>query len=128
VEDGSFIVLLAPTGRRSSDRHVRRGKPPSAPSGRKERARTDPRVSLARLSAGRAAPAATFLRSFRATYAPPPARINAPNALDVDGADVRRDIDHTDREIDRLVYDLYGLTDDEIRIVEEASSSEGGGR
>ena len=24
----------------------------------------------------------------------------------------------TDREIDRLVYDLYGLTDDEIAIVE----------
>ncbi len=23
-----------------------------------------------------------------------------------------------DRQIDRLVYDLYGLTDDEIRIVE----------
>ena len=27
-------------------------------------------------------------------------------------------IDATDREIDRLVYDLYGLTDDEIAIVE----------
>ncbi|MBZ0276473.1 MAG: hypothetical protein K8I60_10030 [Anaerolineae bacterium] len=27
-------------------------------------------------------------------------------------------ITSTDREIDRLVYDLYGLTDDEIRIVE----------
>ena len=25
-----------------------------------------------------------------------------------------------DREIDRLVYDLYGLTEDEIRIVEES--------
>lgn len=24
----------------------------------------------------------------------------------------------TDRQIDRLVYDLYGLTEDEIRIVE----------
>ena len=24
-------------------------------------------------------------------------------------------------ELDRLVYDLYGLTDDEIRIVEEAT-------
>jgi hypothetical protein len=29
----------------------------------------------------------------------------------------------TDREIDQLVYELYGLTDDEIRIVEESSSS-----
>ena len=27
----------------------------------------------------------------------------------------------TDREIDRLVYDLYGLTEDEVRIVEEAA-------
>ncbi len=28
-------------------------------------------------------------------------------------------VDATDREIDRLVYNLYGLTDNEIRIVEE---------
>ena len=28
----------------------------------------------------------------------------------------------TDRQIDRLVYDLYGLTEDEIRIVEEATT------
>ena len=27
----------------------------------------------------------------------------------------------TDRRIDQLVYDLYGLTEDEIRIVEEAT-------
>jgi hypothetical protein len=33
---------------------------------------------------------------------------------------LQRQIDATDREIDRLVYDLYGLTDEEIRIVEEA--------
>jgi hypothetical protein len=30
----------------------------------------------------------------------------------------QRQIDATDREIDKLVYDLYGLTDDEIAIVE----------
>jgi hypothetical protein len=30
-------------------------------------------------------------------------------------------IDATDRQLDRLVYDLYGLTEEEIRIVEEAS-------
>lgn len=35
---------------------------------------------------------------------------------------IRRQIDSTDAEIDRLVYELYGLTDDEIRIVEEATS------
>ena len=31
---------------------------------------------------------------------------------------LQRQIDATDREIDRLVYDLYGLTDEEIAIVE----------
>lgn len=30
-------------------------------------------------------------------------------------------VDATDREIDRLVYDLYGLAEKEIRIVEEAT-------
>jgi len=30
----------------------------------------------------------------------------------------QRQIDATDREIDRLVYELYGLTDEEIAIVE----------
>lgn len=34
---------------------------------------------------------------------------------------IQRQIDATDQEIDRLVYELYGLTDDEIRIVEEAT-------
>jgi hypothetical protein len=31
----------------------------------------------------------------------------------------QRQIHATDAEIDRLVYELYGLTDDEIKIVEE---------
>ena len=31
-------------------------------------------------------------------------------------------IEATDRQIDRLVYELYGLTDDEIKIVEEATA------
>jgi hypothetical protein len=30
-------------------------------------------------------------------------------------------IDATDRQIDRLVYELYGLTEEEIRIVEEGA-------
>lgn len=33
----------------------------------------------------------------------------------------QREIEVTDPRIDRLVYELYGLTDDEIRIVEEAT-------
>ena len=32
---------------------------------------------------------------------------------------IQRQIDTTGKQIDRLVYELYGLTDDEIRIVEE---------
>jgi type I restriction-modification system DNA methylase subunit len=32
---------------------------------------------------------------------------------------LERQIDGTDRQIDRLVYDLYGLTDEEMKIVEE---------
>ena len=30
-------------------------------------------------------------------------------------------IDATDRRTDQVVYELYGLTDEEIRIVEEAT-------
>jgi len=33
---------------------------------------------------------------------------------------VQRQIDATDRQIDQLVYDLYGLTDDDIKVVEKA--------
>jgi hypothetical protein len=32
-----------------------------------------------------------------------------------------REIEATDRQIDQLVYQLYGLSDEEIRIVEEAT-------
>ena len=35
---------------------------------------------------------------------------------------LRRQIDATDAEIDRLVYDLYGLTEEEIAIVEGKNS------
>jgi hypothetical protein len=31
---------------------------------------------------------------------------------------LQRKIETTDREIDRLVYELYGLTEEEIKIVE----------
>lgn len=34
-------------------------------------------------------------------------------------AALKEEIDRTDREIDRMVYELYGLTEEEIRIVEE---------
>ncbi|MHC4695887.1 MAG: hypothetical protein ACYTFA_03980 [Planctomycetota bacterium] len=34
---------------------------------------------------------------------------------------IQRQIDATDRQIDNLVYEVYELTDDEIRIVEEAA-------
>jgi len=35
---------------------------------------------------------------------------------------LQRQIDATDRQIDRLVYELYGLTEEEIKIVEDAGS------
>jgi len=38
-----------------------------------------------------------------------------------DKESLQRQIDATDRQIDRLVYELYGLTDEEIRIVEEGT-------
>ena len=31
---------------------------------------------------------------------------------------LKRQVDATDRQIDRLVYELYGLTDEEINIAE----------
>jgi hypothetical protein len=34
---------------------------------------------------------------------------------------IRRQIDAIDRQIDQLVYELYALTEDEIKIVEEAT-------
>lgn len=38
-----------------------------------------------------------------------------------------RHIAAIDRQIDQLVYELYGLTDEEIRIVEEATLEEPSG-
>jgi hypothetical protein len=37
---------------------------------------------------------------------------------------IQRQIDATDKQIDQLVYELYGLTNGEIRIVEEASDDD----
>jgi hypothetical protein len=37
---------------------------------------------------------------------------------EADRAVFQRQIDATDREIDKLVYRLYGLSDEEVRIVE----------
>ena len=38
------------------------------------------------------------------------------------GRAAQRQIEATDREIDRLVYELYGLSDEEVRIVEEGTA------
>ena len=35
---------------------------------------------------------------------------------------LQRNIDATDRQIDQLAYELYGLTEEEIKIVEEEGS------
>lgn len=37
----------------------------------------------------------------------------------IEKSDLQEQIDETDREIDRLVYQLYGLSDDEIKLIEE---------
>jgi hypothetical protein len=34
---------------------------------------------------------------------------------------LQRQIDATDRQIDKLIYELYGLADEEIEIVEETT-------
>ena len=39
--------------------------------------------------------------------------------MDHERTNLKRQIDATDRRIDRLVYDLYGVTEEEIRIVEK---------
>jgi len=41
---------------------------------------------------------------------------------DHDKTVIQRQIDATDRQIDQLVYELYGLTEEETKIVEEGSS------
>ena len=38
-----------------------------------------------------------------------------------DQTTIQRQIDATDQQIDQLVYELYGLTNEEIKIVEEAT-------
>ena len=40
-----------------------------------------------------------------------------------DRENIKRQIEATDRQIDRLVYTLYDLTEEEIAIVEGQSSS-----
>ena len=44
-----------------------------------------------------------------------------PSVMPVDKTAIQRQIDATDGQIDQPVYELYELTDDEIKIVEEAT-------
>ncbi len=48
-----------------------------------------------------------------------PARLAATACTSHEQTLIQRRIVTTDQEIDRLVYELYGLTDEEIAIVEE---------
>ncbi len=41
---------------------------------------------------------------------------------DHDKTVIQRQIDATDRQIDQLVYERYGLTEEEIQIIEEGST------
>ena len=38
----------------------------------------------------------------------------------VEAQNLKNQIDKTDKEIDQMVYAVYGLTEEEIKIVEEA--------
>ncbi len=40
-----------------------------------------------------------------------------------DRSPIQRQIDATDRQVDEFVYELFGLSDDEIRIVEKATTT-----
>ncbi len=42
-----------------------------------------------------------------------------------DKTHLQREIEATDRQIDQLVYELYGLTEEEIKVVEEAAKDKG---
>lgn len=44
------------------------------------------------------------------------------NQLQAEITDLEKKIEATDKEIDQMVYDLYGLTEDEIKIVEEETN------
>lgn len=44
------------------------------------------------------------------------------NVLFIVADDLKKEIDKTDKEIDQMVYELYGLTEEEIKIVEEATA------
>jgi predicted nucleic acid-binding Zn-ribbon protein len=44
---------------------------------------------------------------------------------DHEQTNLKRQIDAADRRIDRLVYDLYNLTEEEIRLVEEKIATKG---
>jgi hypothetical protein len=46
----------------------------------------------------------------------------AESNIELERTVIGHQISATDRRIDRLVYELYGLTDEEIAIVEEATA------
>jgi len=50
---------------------------------------------------------------------------STPKTLSSERDKLRREIERTDRKIDNLVYDLYGLTDEERQIVEEQTNRGG---
>ncbi len=63
------------------------------------------------------------MRGIANAQADPPVSIpkSQPVWVPNDHPPIQRQIDATDRQIDQLVYELHGLTDDEIRLVEEAT-------
>jgi hypothetical protein len=66
--------------------------------------------------------AALIWKRRRALYARLPARYSVGHSLPQEQTALTRQITATDARIDRLVYDLYGLTDDEVKTVEGAAA------
>jgi hypothetical protein len=48
--------------------------------------------------------------------------VNEWSQLQAEITDLKKKIEETDKEIDQMVYELYGLTEDEIKIVEEETN------
>src|SRR6476469_2718095 len=66
----------------------------------------------------------SIIRTRGLNSAPSPRQGFAAEQLPQRREQIQREIDATDRQIDQLVYQLYGLTPDEIKIVEEATAKE----
>ena len=69
-----------------------------------------------------------FAQAWHTCLCHPPRQCRPAQAKSQKREQIEREIAATDRQIDQLVYQLYGLTEDEIRIVEERPAKPAGFR